>query len=111
MQLTPEEALKHLDGVASKYQGTRDDHAVLQFSTQLLRNIVVQYRELLKQNAVLHKRILELTPAETVTEPQLPLETEAGKVLLSSLEVPKKKKGTKKKSTAKKITKNKKAKK
>jgi hypothetical protein len=38
--LTPELALKHIDAVCAKYEGTRHDHLVLQASIVMLRGVV-----------------------------------------------------------------------
>lgn len=51
MNLSPTEALNHLDKAASTFKGTRDDHALLQFATVLLRKIIEDNDKLSKDNA------------------------------------------------------------
>lgn len=85
-QLSPEDALKHLDDVASKYQGTRQDHALLQFSSQILRATISEWRAL-KEKEILFER----AQAETKTpEPENEVEAQVHELK------PTKKKGSKK---------------
>jgi hypothetical protein len=44
VELSPEKAIDHLDGVAKKYQGTRDDHFILSASVQIIRNVISEWR-------------------------------------------------------------------
>ena len=46
IQITPEDAIKHLDGVAQNSHGTRGDHQILQASVQVLAHMVKDWREL-----------------------------------------------------------------
>jgi len=56
MQMTPEQALQHLDGVSRDFKGTRQDHAVLQTASQQLGQVIAEWR-LLKQEQL--KKIQE----------------------------------------------------
>lgn len=44
--LTPEAALDYLDNVRKKYQGTYDDHLVLNASVETLKVLVVDWRRM-----------------------------------------------------------------
>ena len=46
MALTPEQALAHLDEVAQKFSGTRQDHVVLQASVQTLAAALTELQTL-----------------------------------------------------------------
>ena len=46
IKINPETALGYVDGALVKYQGTRDDHKVLEASMALLKNIVIEWQSL-----------------------------------------------------------------
>jgi len=49
MNLTPEEALKHMDAACAKFSGTRDDHLLLQACSGLLQEMIKEWTEMKKQ--------------------------------------------------------------
>jgi len=69
MNLPPEKALEHLDGIAAKYHGTRSDHSLLSSCVSVLRDVVMQWRTLLeekkKEKEVKQKPVI-------VTEQEIP---------------------------------------
>lgn len=44
VKITPESAIDHVDEIAAKYHGTRDDHKVLEASIGLLRKVIGDWR-------------------------------------------------------------------
>ncbi len=60
IKLTPENALGFIDGVIAKFQGTRDDHRVLDAALQMLGGIVREHRERAAEIAKLQARVADL---------------------------------------------------
>lgn len=56
MRITPEDAIKHLNEVAEKFHGTRQDHAVLSASVAILTKVIEEWRASRSKDekAVLH---------------------------------------------------------
>jgi hypothetical protein len=67
--ITPEQALEHLDGVAGKYQGTRDDHNLLSASISLLQQVVAQWRKLSEEKIAEEEEVRE-PPVEVPPTPE-----------------------------------------
>jgi hypothetical protein len=68
IELTPEKALVHLDEVAAKYQGSRDDHRILSGSLQLLQNVVSEWRAMKDAVAASEKAKAETDVRKKVVE-------------------------------------------
>lgn len=68
--ITPEKALEHLDEIAAKYQGTRDDHTVLSTSVAILQQVVAQWRKF-SEEKVKGEKAKEAETAVARTEVQL----------------------------------------
>jgi len=75
MNISPEKALEHLDGIASKYQGTRDDHTVLSSSIVILKEVILQWRKLAEE-----KKLQESREAKPEAKPEVSPEPKASPI-------------------------------
>lgn len=62
--LTPEKALEQLDGIAAKYQGTREDHKILSACSSVLQDVIQKWRASEKRIRNLEEKILEFEQEE-----------------------------------------------
>lgn len=75
IEITPENALERLDGVAKKHSGTREDHALLQGSATLLTHVVQEWRRF-KEAEIAAKAAVE---AEVVAKAAAEMAAKAAK--------------------------------
>jgi len=61
MKISEDEAIQYLDNAAKKYNGTRDDHVILQAAIQIVMGIRKQRDELLAEKKAM-KDSEKLTP-------------------------------------------------
>jgi hypothetical protein len=63
-EMSPAAALKHLDGVAENFHGTRKDHMVLQICVARLSKVIREWRAIMeeKKDSFLEEKQCDIRP-------------------------------------------------